>query len=97
MALRSGATQLISPPYAACHAGVGYYRALVAQLRAEFPETDFTFTLCCGDDPAMAHDALRMGFMSIVCDCSDAVFNELSAMASQRGAVIAQASARGLT
>jgi hypothetical protein len=79
---------LMSPPYAACHAGVGYYRAMLAQLRETFPDAAFTFTLCCGDDPAIAHDALRLGFTSVLCDCGDAVFVELSAVAAQSGATL---------
>lgn len=87
-ALRSGAHALQSPPFAACHAGVGYYQALLAQLKSEFPAADFTFTLCCGDDPAMAHDALRMGFTSIHCQASGAVMAELQAVAAGCGATI---------
>ncbi len=66
-ALQGGERDLQSPPYAACHAGVNYYRALLDQLHREFPDTTFTFTLCCGDDPAIAHDARRLGFTSIRC------------------------------
>lgn len=80
VALQAGATALASPPYAACHAGVNYYRALVAQLRTEFPDTPFTFTLCCGDDAAIAHDALRLGFTRIRCDCSEPMRAQLKAM-----------------
>lgn len=87
-ALRGGATQLLSPPYAACHAGVGYYAALVEHLRAEFPEVDFTLTLCCGNDPAIAHDALRLGFTSIICECSDGIFAQLQITAAAIGATI---------
>lgn len=79
-ALRDGARELVSPDYAACHAGVGYYAALLKQLRADFPDTEFTFTLCCGDDPAIAHEALRRGF-SVRCDTSDAMLATLHAVA----------------
>ena len=58
---------LCSPPYAACHAGVNYYRHLVDALAAEFPELPFTFTLCCGDDAAIAYDARRLGFTHTAC------------------------------
>ncbi len=79
-ALVSGAKALESLPFAACHAGVGYYEALREQLLAEFPDVDFTFTLCCGDDPAIAHEAIRRGFTSIRCICSDAVRAKLDAL-----------------
>lgn len=78
---------LISPPFAACHAGVGYYAALIAALRQQFHDSDFTFTLCCGDDPAMAHDALRRGFTRIVCDAG-AAQHALSQLAASLGASV---------
>ncbi|MES2984022.1 MAG: hypothetical protein V4735_02410 [Pseudomonadota bacterium] len=80
-ALAAGASALVSSPFAACHAGVNYYRALVAALRAEFPQA-FTFTLCCGDDPAIAHDALRLGFSSIICETSESMLAQLRAAAA---------------
>jgi very-short-patch-repair endonuclease len=80
--------QMISPPFAACHAGVNYYRHLVDALRKEFPQTPFEFTLCCGHDQAIAHDALRCGFTHVCCDCPDAVFAQLQAMAATMGAAV---------
>src|ERR1700733_9659217 len=87
-ALREGEHALQSPPFAACHAGVNYYRALLDGLRAEFPDAVFTFTLCCGDDPAIAHDALRLSFTSILCDCSEGTLAQLQAIAGEMGAVV---------
>jgi hypothetical protein len=87
-ALRAGASDLESPDYAACHSGVNYYAALLEQLRSEFPEHPFAFTLCCGDDPAIAHDALRMGFTRIRIRCSDGVFTQLQDIATQLGAAV---------
>lgn len=80
-ALSGAATQLVSAPFAACHAGVNFYHAMLKQLRVEFPETAFGFTLCCGNDPAIAHDALRMGFKQVVCECGEGQFTELSEIA----------------
>ncbi|MDX2095095.1 MAG: endonuclease domain-containing protein [Alphaproteobacteria bacterium] len=80
--------RLSSPPYAACHAGVSYWRALRDALREEFPAVDFTLTLCCGDDAAIAHDALSMGFTSLLCDCSTGQFAALHAVAEQVGATL---------
>lgn len=87
-ALAAGSADLQSPPYAACHAGVNYYRALLDQLHAEFPASSFTFTLCCGDDPAIAHDALRMGFKAVRVRCSDGIAAQLAQIAAQNGAQI---------
>lgn len=63
----ASALELVSPPFAACYAGVNYYRKLVDALQREFPGVGFTFTLCCGDDAAVAYDARRMGFTHILC------------------------------
>ena len=87
-AIRAGARVLVSPPYAACHAGVGYYMALIKALREEFPNTDFTFTVCCGDNPAIARDALRLGLTSIICECSDGIAAQLTAIANELGATL---------
>lgn len=94
-ALANGERQLITEPFAACHAGVNYHRALLAQLRSEFPANDFTYALCCGDDAAVAHDALRMGFSHILCDCGDAQFDELSRIAESTGASVKRLDATG--
>lgn len=80
-ALAAGERDLISPPFAALHAGVGYYAALLDVLREEFPDADFTFTVCCGDDPAIAHDALRLGIKSIACETTPSMFAKLQAVA----------------
>lgn len=77
---------LASPPFAACYAGVNYYRAFLAQLRREFPTTDFEFILCCGDDPAIAHDALRLGLTPLRCDCGAEQMYALNRMAEAMGA-----------
>ena len=87
-ALRAGETALESPPYAACHAGVNYYKALLEQVRGELPEHPFQFTLCCGDDAAVAHDALRHGFTSVLCACSDGMLSQLQAIGNELGAVV---------
>lgn len=87
-ALAKGERALASEPFAACHAGVNYYHAMLAQLHSEFPGNDFSFTLCCGDDAAIAHEALRMGFQHILCDCGDGQFVELQAIADSCKAVL---------
>jgi hypothetical protein len=87
-ALTQGARDLCSPPFAACHAGVHYYRAMLDQLHHEFPDVDFTFALCCGDDAAIAHDALRMGFTHVHCDCGQGQFAQLQAIAKTGGATV---------
>ncbi len=87
-ALREGARSLRSPAYAACHAGVNYWWKVLEALRAEFADVDFTFALCCGEDAAIAHDALRMGFARVICDCGPGQFAELEVMARMLGAQV---------
>ncbi|MFZ4540897.1 MAG: hypothetical protein ACOYNL_03670 [Rickettsiales bacterium] len=82
-ALSMGERVLESPPYAGCHAGVNYYLALLKQLNAEFPDVEFAFTLSCGDDAAIAHDALRLGIRRVRCDCSEKQWQELRQMAEK--------------
>jgi len=83
-ALARGERVLESPPFAACHAGVGYYEALLADLKPLYPDLDFT--LCCGDDAAIAHEALRRGFRSVRCAVPDVMAVKLQAIAEGLGA-----------
>jgi hypothetical protein len=87
-ALADGDASLQSPPFAACHAGVHYYRALVDALIAEFPDHPFAFTLCCGDDAALAYDALSMGFVQVQCDCGDGQLQALQSVAAALDATV---------
>jgi hypothetical protein len=57
---------LVSPPGAASYLGVGYYRALVDVVRAEFPGAKIEAVMDCGDAPGFALSALRTGFRVIV-------------------------------
>lgn len=83
-ALAAGERELCSPDYAACHAGVGYYVALLEELRARYP--DMELTLCCGDDPATAHEALRRGIRAVRCAVSAEMAAKLQALADGLGA-----------
>jgi hypothetical protein len=85
-ALVRGERALESPPFAACHAGVGYYAALLQRLREEFPDISFTFVVCCGDDPAIAHEALRQGIVDVRAHVAPAMANKLQAIADGMGA-----------
>ena len=83
-ALEAGGRALQSPAYAACHAGVGYYAALVNALSEDYP--DMEFLLCCGDDPAVAHEAMRHGFRAVRCRCEPSAYARLEAIAQGQGA-----------
>lgn len=87
-ALAAGELALESPPFAACHAGVGYYHAILKLLVAENPGVHFTFTLCCGGDAALAYEALQMGFTHVRCDPPSAQAAALRQAAHAAGAHI---------
>ena len=90
-ALRSGAVALQSPAYAACHAGVGYYVALLDALKTEFPGTPYQFVVCCGDDASITHEALRRGIADVRCAVPEAMARKLQALADGLGARFHQA------
>ncbi|MCB8882470.1 hypothetical protein ACELLULO517_19640 [Acidisoma cellulosilytica] len=52
---------LLSAPGAALYAGAGWWRALIATLRARHPDRVFTDVLDCADAPGRAAEALRAG------------------------------------
>ncbi len=52
---------LSSAPGAACYAGVGWFLEILAETRKLMPEADVAAILDCGDDAAVAIEALRAG------------------------------------
>lgn len=84
LALRMGATEIVTAPGTAELAGVGYWLAVAEALRAELPQSKFTLFLDCGGNAALAHDALRLG-LSVVVDVSPAMFAKLAAIAEALG------------
>ncbi len=67
LALRPGRpVTLLSAPGAASCAGVAWWRAVVAAVRAEFPESDPPDVLDCADAPGRALEALSLGCRVIV-------------------------------
>jgi hypothetical protein len=65
-ASRGVALTLVSPPGAAAYLGIGFFWALVEEVRAEFPAVRVDAVMDCGDDPGWALAALRVGFRSII-------------------------------
>jgi fructose/tagatose bisphosphate aldolase len=56
---------LASAPGAGCYAGAGWFAALVAAARAEFPDADLAAELDCADQPGAALAALRAGVAQV--------------------------------
>ena len=65
-ALEAGHRVLVTPAGGVAYAGEGFYRAVVAALRDERPEVPFEAVLDCGDDGALALDAVAAGWRRIV-------------------------------
>ncbi len=82
------AVTLISAPAAGGYAGAGWFRALAAQVRAEFPGVDLAAVLDCGDQPGAVMAALRAGVTEIVFTGDPAVAAKLQAMAKASGAIV---------
>ncbi|HSK40963.1 MAG TPA: hypothetical protein VK943_14440 [Arenibaculum sp.] len=77
---------LASAPSAGCHGGGAWFRALIARATAEFPETDATAVLDCGDQPGAALAALRAGVADMALDGSPDLLARVGAIALAVGA-----------
>lgn len=77
---------LDSPAGAAGWQGVGWWLALVAALRAEFPAVPFEAVLDCGDAPGLALAALRAGARAVRLEADATVLAKVAAIAGQMGA-----------
>jgi len=72
MALAPGRpVALLSAPGAACFAGAGWWRALIAAARAAHPATESVDILDCADAAGRALEALRIGqeWLILAADC----------------------------
>ncbi|MCW3477425.1 hypothetical protein [Limobrevibacterium gyesilva] len=88
-ALRPGLpVTLLSAPGAALYAGCGWWRALVAAARMEFPGTQGTDLLDCGDAPGRAMAALRIGQRGLILDPACPAFPAVAAAAGTLGATV---------
>jgi hypothetical protein len=80
---------LVSAPGAALFAGAGWWVALMAVIRAEYPARIFDDLLDCGDAPGRAAEALRAGQRLLVLQSAQpAVFERVRLMAVELGAVV---------
>lgn len=82
-ALRNGATSLESPPAAAGHQGIGWWRALSAAVRSEFGPV--RMVLDCGDSPGLALAAIRDGIPCLRLDAPPATLAKVRAIAEAAG------------
>lgn len=79
---------LLSAPGAACYAGCGWWRALVAAARARHPCTPAHDILDCADAPGRALEALRAGQKALVLASACTAYAAVAAVAEECGAVL---------
>lgn len=81
---RDPLVDLRSAPGAALYAGIGWWQALIAALRAEtgWQGKDF---LDCADQPAFAVEALHAGVCRLMLDGECPQFADLAALAHAAG------------
>jgi len=80
---------LVSAPGAALYAGAGWWVALMAAARSEYPVRDFQNILDCGDAPGRAAEALRAGQRRLVLlPVPAASYERVRLMAAELGAVL---------
>jgi hypothetical protein len=79
---------LVSAPSAAAHAGAGWFLAVVARARAEFPGVDVTAVLDCGERAGDAQGAIAAGVTHIAFTGPLDTIRRLSDVADAAGARI---------
>jgi len=80
---------ILSAPGAALYAGPGWWRAVMAELKARYPDAPFIEVLDCADAPGRAAEALRAGQRRILFRPeSAALFAAVTAMAEAYAAEI---------
>ena len=79
---------LLSGPGAALYAGTGWWLALMAIGRAEYPATQAADILDCGAAPGRALEALRAGQRAIRLDTSVPAWPTLTSIADRLGAQV---------
>lgn len=79
---------LQSPPGAASYAGPMYFKAMMEQAAAEFPDAPHRFILDCGDDVTCALIAVRLKMPYVRFSGDDASAAKLADMARQNGCVL---------
>ena len=79
---------LLSAPGAALYAGCGWWRALTARAREEFPLVLLDDVLDCADASGQALASLRIGQHIIVLAAEAPGWSAVAAIAAQRGAAV---------
>jgi hypothetical protein len=87
---------IMSAPGAALSLGVGYFAALIATLRREYPAVAATAVLDCGDAPGLALAALRHGIEGVRVKAPRAALARIADIAAQSGGALVTGRVRTL-
>jgi fructose/tagatose bisphosphate aldolase len=87
---------LVSAPGAGAYAGAAWFKALVAEATAAFPQAAVYAILDCGEAPGAVLAALRAGFRRVIFTGAEAARLRLVAFAGTRDAVLDPAEAPAL-
>jgi hypothetical protein len=74
-----------SAPGAAGYAGAGWWAAMIAAARHEYPEVEAVCVLDCGEEPGRALGAIRQGVEAIRCRARPKARARLKALAEAAG------------
>jgi hypothetical protein len=81
---------LLTPPGGADYAGAAFYAEIVRIAAAERPAATYRLTLDCGDDAALAIDALAAGWTSLVLAARPKARAKVGDIASRFGATVSR-------
>lgn len=87
---------LLSAPGAALYAGCGWWRALVGQARTAAPDVPVADVLDCADGSGQALAALRIGQLWLVLWRNSPGWDEVAAIAAERGGGVLEAAPAAL-
>ena len=85
-----------SAPAAAAYGGAGWFRALVAAARVQYPGVAVTAVLDCGRDPGLALAALREGIPVVRLGGNRAARARVAEIAAAHGAALDSSRAHAL-
>ncbi len=80
--------QLLTPPGGGHYAGAAFYAEIVRIAAAERPAATYRLTLDCGDDAALAIQALETGWTSLVLAARPKVRSKIREIASRFAATV---------
>ncbi len=87
---------MLSPPAAAGWQGIGWWKALTADLDREFSDLEFDTVLDCGSAPGHALEALRVGVRLVRLEAPPETLRAVGEMATALGGRVVERDDNGL-